>query len=186
MPGSGPQLLVDWLDGHTGDLDDDLHWQPDLWRALVGRVDADPPHVRHADHHCPPASESASDLPPRLSLFGHTRLPSTEIELLDALATHHDLHLWLPHPSDDLWKSLDRTPRTAMPRRDDTSHRTVGHPLLATLGRDLRELQRSLPADPHTDEFVGGGDRHEHAAGLAAVRHRRERRSAARPYAGRR
>ena len=46
-----------------------------------------------------------------------------------------------------------------MPRRDDTSHRTVGHPLLATLGRDLRELQRSLPADPHTDEFVGGGDR---------------------------
>ena len=35
-----------------------------------------------------------------------------------------------------------------MPRRDDTSHRAVGHPLLATLGRDLRELQRSLPADP--------------------------------------
>ena len=39
--------------------------------------------------------------------------------------------------------------RTALiPRRDDTSHRDVGHPLLATLGRDLRELQRSLPADP--------------------------------------
>ena len=34
-----------------------------------------------------------------------------------------------------------------VPRRDDTSHRNVGHPLLATLGRDLRELQRSLPAD---------------------------------------
>ena len=35
----------------------------------------------------------------------------------------------------------------AVPRRDDTSHREVGHPLLATLGRDLRELQRSLPDD---------------------------------------
>ncbi len=39
--------------------------------------------------------------PQRLSLFGHTRLACTEIELLQALATHHDLHLWLPHPSDD-------------------------------------------------------------------------------------
>ncbi|MET0996025.1 MAG: exodeoxyribonuclease V subunit gamma [Mycobacterium sp.] len=152
-----PQLLVDWLDGHTGDLDDDLHWQPDLWRALVDRVDADPPHVRHAKT-VARLRESATDLPPRLSLFGHTRLPITEIELLDALATHHDLHLWLPHPSDDLWKSLAGL-HGPLPRRDDTSHRAVGHPLLATLGRDLRELQRTLPADPHTDEFVGGGDR---------------------------
>ena len=100
-----------------------------------------------------PPSESPIDLPPRLSLFGHTRLPSTEIELLDALATHHDLHLWLPHPSDDLWTSLTGL-RGAIPRREDTSHRKVGHPLLATLGRDLRELQRSLPANPHTDEFL--------------------------------
>ena len=30
------------------------------------------------------------------------------------------------------------------------------HPLLATLGRDLRELQRSLPADAQTDEYLGG------------------------------
>ena len=152
-----PQLLVDWVDGHTGDLDDDLHWQPDLWCALVGRVDADPPHVRH-ETTIARLRATKSDLPERLSLFGHTRLPSTEIELLDALATHHDLHLWLPHPSDDLWKSLTGL-HGRLPRREDTSHRAVGHPLLATLGRDLRELQRSLPANPHTDEFVGGGDR---------------------------
>ncbi len=37
----------------------------------------------------------------------------------------------------------------AILRRDDTSHRNVGHPLLATLGRDLRELQRSLPSGRH-------------------------------------
>ena len=43
-----------------------------------------------------------------------------------------------------------------IPRRDDTSHRNVGHPLLATLGRDLRELQRSLPTDPQTDEYLLG------------------------------
>ncbi|WP_196766562.1 exodeoxyribonuclease V subunit gamma, partial [Mycobacterium avium] len=27
-----PRLLVDWLDGDPGDLDEDLRWQPPLWR----------------------------------------------------------------------------------------------------------------------------------------------------------
>jgi exodeoxyribonuclease V gamma subunit len=149
-----PQLLVDWLDGRTGDLAEDLRWQPALWRALVDRVDADPPHMRH-EKTLARLRESPTDLPPRLSLFGHTRLPITEIELLDALATHHDLHLWLPHPSDDLWQAFAGR-HGAIPRRDDTSHRAVNHPLLATLGRDLRELQRSLPAAPQTDVYRSG------------------------------
>ena len=149
-----PQLLVDWERDIAGDIDSDLDWQPQLWRALLERVDADPPHVRHAKT-LARLQQSPTDLPVRLSLFGHTRLPATEVELLNALATHHDLHLWLPHPSDDLWRKLAGE-HGAIPRRDDTSHRNVGHPLLATLGRDLRELQRSLPAHPHTDEYLGG------------------------------
>ncbi|KUI25629.1 exodeoxyribonuclease V subunit gamma [Mycobacterium sp. IS-1742] len=151
-----PQLLVDWLAGDTGDLDDDLHWQPHLWRALADRVPADPPHVRHAEI-VARLRKSPIGLPERLSLFGHTRLPFTEVELLGALATHHDLHLWLPHPSDPLWTSL-RAHRGPIRRRDDTTHREVGHPLLATLGRDLREMQRSLPADPRTDDHLGHAD----------------------------
>ncbi|EKF24989.1 exodeoxyribonuclease V, gamma subunit [Mycolicibacterium hassiacum DSM 44199] len=156
-----PQLLIDWengraTDGAGGKLDPDLAWQPHLWRALLAVVDADPPHVRHAKT-VARLQESPTDLPQRVSLFGYTRLPATDIELLEALATHHDLHLWLPHPSDDLWRAL-RDVKHPTPRRDDTSHRLVGHPLLATLGRDLRELQRSLPAAPATDEFLGTRD----------------------------
>jgi exodeoxyribonuclease V gamma subunit len=149
-----PQLLADWLDGHAAGLDTDLDWQPPLWRELVDRVDADPPHVRHQKT-IARLRESPSELPARLSLFGHTRLPVTEIELLEALATHHDVHLWLPHPSDELWRALADL-HGAVPRRDDTSHRAVHHPLLATLGRDLRELQRSLPTDLRADEHLGG------------------------------
>ena len=83
-------------------------------------------------------------------------MPSTEIELLRGLATHHDLHLWLPHPSGDLWSRLaDLT--DPVPRRDDVSHRRVRHPVLASLGRDQRELQRSLgPAISDTE--VAGAD----------------------------
>ena len=149
-----PQLLVDWENDVVGDIASDLAWQPPLWRALLDKIDADPPHIRHAKT-IGTLHESATNLPERLSLFGHTRLPSTEIELLDALATHHELHLWLPHPSDDLWRQLAGV-HGQISRRDDTSHRQVDHPLLATLGRDLRELQRGLPAEPQTDEYLEG------------------------------
>src|SRR5436305_1859387 len=92
--------------------------------------------------------------------YRHRRLASTDVELLQAVSTHHDLHLWLPHPSDALWQKLTGH-HGAIPRRKDTSHREVGHPLLTTLGRDLRELQRSLPTDLQTDEYLPNNDRAE-------------------------
>ncbi len=149
-----PQLLADWLDSVSADLDADLAWQPELWRALVARIAADPPHLRHQKT-VARLHEGPTDLPPRLSLFGHTRLACTDIDLLQALAIHHDLHLWLPHPSDDMWQALSDL-HGAVPRRDDTSRQAAKHPLLETLGRDLRELQRSLPASCATDEYLSG------------------------------
>lgn len=148
-----PQLLIDWLDGEVGDLDADLSWQPHLWRALVDRMGIDPPHVRHAKT-LAQLRETGAGLPERLSLFGHTRLSSTDMELLDALADRHELHLWVPHPSPEVWTALSGF-RGPIPRREDTSHRLVLHPLLATLGRDLRELQRAMPGRVATDEFLG-------------------------------
>ncbi|OSC42740.1 exodeoxyribonuclease V subunit gamma [Mycobacterium decipiens] len=150
-----PQLLTDWLDGNPAslaDLDADLAWQPALWRALVAAVPADPPQIRH-EKTVARLRAGPADLAARLSLFGHTRLACTEVQLLDALATHHELHLWLPHPSDELWRALTDLD-TAVPRRRDPSRRAANHPLLQTLGRDLRELQRALPAAPVTDEYI--------------------------------
>jgi exodeoxyribonuclease V gamma subunit len=154
-----PQLLVDWLDGRPSDghacgLDPDLAWQPLLWQALVARVGAPPPHVRHADA-VSRLRAGVPDLPARLSLFGHTRMPVTEIELLEALATAHDVHVWLPHPSDAMWRALQGE-GGPVPRREDRSHRRVDHPLLATLGRDVRELQRSLATTGAVDHHHEG------------------------------
>ena len=80
-PCSVPQLITDWrsgldTDGAGGDLDPDLRWQAELWRRLLGRVGAPPPDVRLADTmERLRAGGDDLDLPPRLSLFGHTRLP---------------------------------------------------------------------------------------------------------------
>ena len=149
-----PELQERWLAGDDAGVPTDLRWQPDLWRALVARRTVDPPHVRHRKT-VERLQDSPTDLPSRLSLFGHTRLPVTDIDLLCQLATHHDLHLWLPHPSDSLWRASAGA-RGVIPRREDKGHRDVGHPLFSTLGRDLRELQRSLPADVASDEYLPG------------------------------
>lgn len=149
-----PEMPAGWLAGDTGDLAADLAWQPELWRRLVALMGIDPPHVRHADT-VALLRDSGADLPPRLSLFGYTRLPAADLELLDALSVHHDLHLWLPHPSAGLWDALAGE-RGVVARRDDQSHRQARNPLLSTLGRDLRELQRCLPAGAATDEFLPG------------------------------
>ncbi len=140
-----PQLLVDWLDGTEADLDTDLQWQPHLWRALVDRIAIDPPHIRHAKT-IAQLQESRADMPARLSLFGHTRLAITDIELIEALATHHDVHLWLPHPSAELWTAL-ADERGAIPRREDLSHR-LRQPPLAGDPRSRPARDGAQPARP--------------------------------------
>ena len=163
-----PRLISDWRQGDDTDgagnpLAEDLLWQAELWRRLVKSVGAVPPDVRHAEtldrlreastlrqdqdgaRSTIGASTNGLDLPPRLSLFGHTRLPVTEVELLGALGELRDVHLWLPQASPQLWDDLaDLSGEGPVLRGDDRSTELVRHPLLASLGRDSRELQRTL------------------------------------------
>ena len=154
-----PQLVTDWrhgrlTDGAGGDLAPDLVWQALLWPRLLERVDAEPPDVRHARALALlRAGGSGLDLPDRLSLFGHTRLPATEVSLLGALATSRDVHLWLPQPSPALWDALSGV-GGVVARDDDASSASVAHPLLASLGRDTRELRRTLGEVAAVDEPV--------------------------------
>lgn len=146
-----PRLVADWRAGKDTDgtgepLDPDLLWQAELWRRLVERVDAPPPDERHAATLARLRDGGDGlELPARISLFGHTRLPATEAELLGALAGLRDVHLWLPQVSPTLWQDL--APAAAegrVPRADDDTASYVRHPLLASLGRDARELRRTL------------------------------------------
>jgi exodeoxyribonuclease V gamma subunit len=144
-----PQLLADWESGGDGDgaggrLELDLAWQPRLWRRLLAEVDEPSPVVRHARTVQALVTGAVQpDLPERLSLFGHTWLSRTEAELLGALGEHRDVHLWMPHPSDALWRSLRGAPSSGW-RREDRSHVGIAHPLLAAMGRDVRETEGVL------------------------------------------
>ncbi|KHL17819.1 DNA helicase/exodeoxyribonuclease V gamma subunit [Mumia flava] len=149
-----PSLLADWeagvhSDAAGGTLPDDFLWQPILWRRTVDLVRAQHDLAESViERHQRVADELSSgsrdlDLPPRLSFFGYTRLAASDRELLVALGARRDIHLWLPHPSPQLWTDL--AGKTSLgARADDRTAREAKHPLLATLGRDVRELQAVL------------------------------------------
>ncbi|MFD2801533.1 exodeoxyribonuclease V subunit gamma, partial [Prauserella oleivorans] len=144
-----PAMLTDWATGADSDgagaaVADDLTWQPELWRRVRDRIGAASPAERLGEACRRLATDPGLvDLPERVSLFGATRLTHAHLEVLDALAVHRDVHLWLTHPSPVMWDALaDR----AAPRRraDDDSALRLNNPLLAGLSRDVRELQHRL------------------------------------------
>ena len=153
-----PTVLTDWTagratDGCGGELDPDLCWQPRLWQRLLDRVDAPAPDARHAATLAAILDGEPLELPDRLSLFGHTRLPVTEVELLAAVGEVREVHLWLPQVSEALWQALAPVIADGPVRRSsDRSADHVQHPLLASLGRDAREVQRTLSLLPETAE----------------------------------
>ncbi|MBD2760576.1 exodeoxyribonuclease V subunit gamma [Yimella sp. cx-573] len=157
-----PQILDDWeagrsTDGCGGALPTDLAWQPPLWRRVVeltrARYDVDE-SVTQRQRRVVQQVESGElklDLSGRLSFFGYTRLAASELALIRALGQRRTVHIWLPHPSPALWSALASSPSPAHDRADDDSAAVAHHPLLATLGRDGRELQASLAVLDATD-----------------------------------
>ncbi|QFU96985.1 Exodeoxyribonuclease V [Luteimicrobium xylanilyticum] len=153
-----PSLVTSWADGTDDDgaggpLPPDLAWQPPLWRAVREAAGVPSPAERLASATAVLRDDpDAVDLPARLSVFGPTRLPESELDVLDALGAHREVHLWLPHPSPALWRratgGVDGDgPGGARPapRRADVAV-SARHPLLGSLGRDATELSLRLAA----------------------------------------
>jgi exodeoxyribonuclease V gamma subunit len=145
-----PAMIQAWSGGDDADgqgrrLPDDVAWQAELWRHLRRRVGTPSPAERLPDA-CARlrADPNLVDLPSRLSLFGLTRLATSYVEVLRALAAGREVSLFLLHPSAALWARIQdvvdgaaRLPR----RRTDPTATVPRHPLLTTWGRDAREMQ---------------------------------------------
>jgi len=152
-----PDLVRDWVAG-ADRLGDD--WQPELWRRLRARIGAPSPAERLATaceriRHDPAVLE----LPPRLSLFGLTRMPRSYLEVLAAIAAGRDVHVFVLHPSPSLWHRVQQALRDGPPVVDRLDDRTAHLPvnrLLASWGRDVRELQLVIAS-------TGAGVDHHHA-----------------------
>ena len=149
-----PEMVLAWLDvDERTDLPgipEDARWQPLLWRALRERVERPSPPERIAKA-CALLRADADlvpELPPRISLFGLTRLPATYLEVLRAVAEHREVHLFALHPSLVLWERIAATPTPPLPlpRADDPTADVPTNPLLRTWATDTREMQLVLSA----------------------------------------
>jgi exodeoxyribonuclease V gamma subunit len=146
---SRPAMLHAWAAGRDerGDgtpLENDLHWQAELWRHLRERLGATSP-AELLDGACARLRDEPqlSRLPDRLSVFGASRLSPARLSVLAALAEHRAVHLWLHHASPALWEKVKLSERVVR-REDDLTRSRLTNPLLTSLSRDVRELQQLL------------------------------------------
>ncbi len=155
-----PGMLRAWASGDDTDgagdpLPDGMRWQSELWRRLREHVGAASPAERLPGACLRLLEEPAAlDLPERLAFFGLTRLPASYLDVLEAVADHRDVHLFLLHPSPVLWDRVRplATGTTPMRRADDPSADMPRNPLLRTWGRDAREMQLVLGGRAQTDD----------------------------------
>ncbi|MFI7588460.1 exodeoxyribonuclease V subunit gamma [Spongisporangium articulatum] len=144
-----PQMLRSWAEGRfeTGAgerVPEDLLWQPELWRLLRERLGPAPAELLGDACARLRVEPERVALPDRFSVFGASRLAPGHLAVLAALAEQRDVHLWLHHPSPALWDGVAASPLLAaggVRRRVEPPARNA---FLASMARDLIELQRLL------------------------------------------
>ena len=159
-----PELLLAWARGEEPDQQHE--WQAELWRRLRERigVPSGAERLRSASERLREEPEIV-DLPDRITLFGLTRIPPGQLQVLQALAHAREVHLMLLHPSPALWKRVSEwtgdSPVHSLPLRAQDPTAALGaNRLLASWGRDSRELQLVLSR---------GGWVNDHHHGVAAT-----------------
>ncbi len=135
-----PELLRGWAAEEPGGPED-LLWQAELWRRLRAELGPSPAELH--DQACDRLRREPqlTSLPEQVFVYGLSRITRRRLDVLAALAVHREVHLFVHHPGPALW---DAVTVPADDRRDATAAVELASPLLASLSRDVRELQQRL------------------------------------------
>lgn len=139
--------LAAWERGERLDLGADEDWQALLWHELT--ADGHPHRARLLEELLRRlyTGEPIPGLPERLLVFGISSLPPHHLRVLDGLARHIDVVICALNPCREAWgdirdiRELARQPAGTGP---DDWYLDVGHPLLASLGKQGRDFFDSL------------------------------------------
>lgn len=139
---SRPEVLQGWARGEVA-VPADLRWQPLLWSRLRDELGPGPAELLPAAIEGLVAAPEQVRLPSRVSVYGASRVDASRLAVLAALAEQREVHLWLNHASPALWAAL--AARGAPPDLRRVAVPTPARtPLLASLSRDVQELQQRL------------------------------------------
>ena len=150
-----PEMLDAWAAGRDtdsvgGPLARQAVWQAELWRRLRARIAVPGPAERRL-RACERLADDRelAELPDRFSLFGLTRLPAGHLQVLRALARAARRAPVPAAPVAALWEKVAGRPAPGEPvirRADDPTAGLAANRLLASWGRDSREMQLVLAA----------------------------------------
>ncbi|MEJ2630309.1 MAG: exodeoxyribonuclease V subunit gamma [Acidihalobacter sp.] len=137
------------------------HWQARLWRTLTSREGQSHRARLYAEfgERARAGRLRRGDLPARVSLFGLTAIPPAYVEVLRAMAEVIDIHLFVLNPSLNYWGDIvDERTRAQLRhlwarhgRAAEADYLSVGNPLLASLGKQGRDLLDLLHEDSGED-----------------------------------
>jgi exodeoxyribonuclease V gamma subunit len=138
--------LAAWERGELLELGLDEGWQALLWRELT--KDGHPHRARLLDDLLSRLQqpETIAGLPERVLVFGISSLPTHHLRVLDGLAKHCEVIIFALNPCREAWgdirdiRELARQPELS----PDEWYLDVGHPLLASLGKQGRDFFDSL------------------------------------------
>jgi exodeoxyribonuclease V gamma subunit len=139
--------LAAWERNELLDLGPDEAWQALLWRELT--KDGHPHRARLLDDLLARLYDAApinNALPERVLIFGISSLPPHHMRVLEGLARHTEVLIFALNPCREAWgeirdmRELARQPEAS----PEDWYLDVGHPLLASLGKQGRDFFDSL------------------------------------------
>ena len=151
-----PDLLLAWERGEQPIAQpsrlDTAKWQAATWRALVADAEGTDVHLAKRfvtlTRELTEIDTAPRGLPRRISVFGAASLPPIFLDLLAAAARFSSVSIYLVNPTREFWSDIrsareaaaqiDRVREKAL--ADEYAHVELGNPLLASLGRQGREL----------------------------------------------
>lgn len=168
------------VDAFGRPLPEHHRWQPQLWRDLVGLLGApSAPTLIESAILDLRAGRLRPDLGGRVMSYGLASLPPPHLDVLAALATQIEVHLFVPVWSAVVWERLgarrDEQVMFPIPRADDPSASACEHRLASTWARGPREAQyllinRLLSAHGDTTPDVLAAEETEPRTALEIIR----------------
>ena len=150
-----PDWIQSWQAGDSVIPGD--QWQADLWRQLVAEDDQHWVTLQQSLFHSLESTSHPQEHYPRVSIFGVPTLSPGYLGILRQLSELMDVHLFLLNPSEAHWAEIvtpEEEARLSLTATGEELYLDVGHPLLATLGRQGRDFFAAInEMDPGSIEL---------------------------------
>lgn len=163
-----PDWVLAWQEGKLKSRKDQVTeaWQQLLWQRLVQGVAGNGNDITQVMHRAAMevklvqllSGKPENRLPfRRLSVFGLSSLSPQLLNLLDRLAGHVPVRIYLINPCQEYWGVITSSRAAGRASEEERPYLEIGNPLLASQGRQIQELIDTLHSCQEDAQFEEPG-----------------------------